>query len=51
MLLSAERKKGFCNTAANVSLSVHTCRYVDHFMYKGHLCIITEYCEEGDLYG
>lgn len=26
-------------------------RYVDHFMYKGHLCIITEFCEAGDLYG
>ncbi|KAF5831908.1 kinase-like domain-containing protein [Dunaliella salina] len=26
-------------------------RYIDHFMYKGHLCIITEYCEAGDLYG
>lgn len=24
-------------------------RYVDHFMYKGHLCIITDYCEAGDL--
>ncbi|KAG1672034.1 hypothetical protein FOA52_008910 [Chlamydomonas sp. UWO 241] len=23
--------------------------YVDHFMYKGHLCIVTEYCEGGDL--
>jgi hypothetical protein len=26
------------------------CRYVDHFMYKGHLCIVTDYCEAGDLY-
>ncbi|GLC41306.1 Serine/threonine-protein kinase Nek3 [Pleodorina starrii] len=24
--------------------------YVDHFMYKGHLCIVTEYCDAGDLY-
>ncbi|KAG2497776.1 hypothetical protein HYH03_004048 [Edaphochlamys debaryana] len=24
--------------------------YVDHFMYKGHLCIVTEYCDGGDLY-
>eukprot|EP00798_Chlamydomonas_sp_ICE-L_P015912 gene15912-22046_t len=24
--------------------------YVDHFMYKSHLCIVTEYCEGGDLY-
>ncbi|KXZ49455.1 hypothetical protein GPECTOR_21g681 [Gonium pectorale] len=24
--------------------------YVDHFMYKGHLCIVTEYCDAGDLF-
>mmetsp|Transcript_17043 Transcript_17043/g.36817 ORF Transcript_17043/g.36817 Transcript_17043/m.36817 type:complete len:694 (-) Transcript_17043:512-2593(-) len=24
--------------------------YVDHFMYKGHMCIVTDYCESGDLY-
>lgn len=24
--------------------------YVDHFMYKGHLCIVTDYCDAGDLY-
>jgi len=24
--------------------------YVDSFVYKNHLCIITEYCEAGDLY-
>lgn len=24
--------------------------YVDAFEYKQHLCIITEYCEAGDLY-
>ena len=24
--------------------------YVDHFMYKGHLCIVTDYCEAGDLW-
>ncbi|KAG2443892.1 hypothetical protein HXX76_002232 [Chlamydomonas incerta] len=24
--------------------------YVDHFIYKGHLCIVTEYCDAGDLY-
>ncbi|KAG2439901.1 hypothetical protein HYH02_010531 [Chlamydomonas schloesseri] len=24
--------------------------YVDHFLYKGHLCIVTEYCDAGDLY-
>uniref|UniRef100_A0A7R9Z4D4 non-specific serine/threonine protein kinase n=1 Tax=Chlamydomonas euryale TaxID=1486919 RepID=A0A7R9Z4D4_9CHLO len=23
--------------------------YVDHFLYRGHLCIVTEYCEGGDL--
>lgn len=26
------------------------CSYVDHFMYKNHLCIVTDYCEAGDLY-
>jgi hypothetical protein len=24
--------------------------YVDHFTYKNALCIITDYCEHGDLY-
>jgi NIMA (never in mitosis gene a)-related kinase len=23
--------------------------YVDHFLYGGQLCIMTEYCEGGDL--
>ncbi len=23
---------------------------MDHFTYKGHLCIITEFCDAGDLY-
>ena len=23
--------------------------YIDHFMYKGQLCIITEFCEAGDM--
>ena len=26
------------------------CSYIDHFMYKGHLCIVTDYCEAGDLW-
>jgi hypothetical protein len=28
----------------------YAAQYVDHFMYKGHLCIVTEYCDAGDLY-
>jgi serine/threonine protein kinase len=30
-------------------LPVITPRYIDHFMYKGQLCIVTDYCERGDL--
>lgn len=26
------------------------CSYVDHFTYKQQLCIITDYCEQGDLF-
>lgn len=25
-------------------------RYIDHFTYKQQLCIVTDYCEHGDLY-
>lgn len=24
--------------------------YIDSFLHKGHLCLVTEYCEGGDLY-
>ncbi len=26
------------------------CRYVDHFIYKQQLCIVTDYCEHGDIH-
>lgn len=29
---------------------MHLPSYVDHFTYKNTLCIITDYCENGDLY-
>ena len=31
-------------------MCTYACSYVDHFMYKGHLCIVTDYCDAGDLY-
>jgi hypothetical protein len=31
-------------------LRVVAASYVDHFTYKNSLCIITDYCEHGDMY-
>ena len=37
-----------CLTSPSTAINLH--RYIDHFVYKGHLCIITDYCEAGDLF-
>jgi serine/threonine protein kinase len=41
----------FLSQLTNHSMkNVNVIKYIDSFIHKNHLCIVTEFCENGDLH-